>query len=247
MHNAGFKKVGADLRYFALEPQNIGNAMEAIKALGFEGVSVSKPYKEEVIQYLDEVDAIAEKIGAVNVVHNCEGKLKGFNSDWIGAIGALEEKTELKGKSVYVIGAGGASRAVVYGLTLKGALVTVYNRTKDRGMALANDIGVNWGGSFDRISEDEKPNILVNATPLGRTSPKETPLPGYDLDGVELVMDINVQKDDSRLLVDAKRCGCETIGGVRMLVLQGVFAFELFSKQKAPVDTMQTAVINAMR
>ena len=98
MHNAGFDEVGVNMRYVAFEPKDIGNAMDAIRTLEFVGVSISKPYKEDVMQYLDDIDETARAIGAVNVVQNQGGKLVGYNSDWIGAVGALEEKIDLGGK-----------------------------------------------------------------------------------------------------------------------------------------------------
>lgn len=246
MHNAGFDEVGVNLRYVAFEPKDIGEAMRAIRALGFVGVSVSKPYKEKVIQYIDELDETAKKIGAVNVVHNSEGKLRGYNSDWIGAIGALEEHTSLADKTVAVLGAGGASRAIVYGLTLRGANVHLFNRTAEKGERLSKEFGVTWGGTFEEVS-NLMPKVIINATPVGRLDDTTSPITNKASEKSEVVMDINVRKGNSRMLLDAVSNGAVIIGGVRMLVLQGVFAFELFSGQKAPVDIMESAVIGAMK
>jgi len=246
MHNAGFEAVGANLRYFALEPTDIGSAMAAIRALGFVGVSVSKPFKEKVIQYLDEIDDTARRIGAVNVVHNIDGILKGYNSDWIGAIGALEEQVELEGQVVAVLGAGGAARAVAFGLVLRGAEVHIFNRTEERGSRLSSEIGVNWGGPLEN-AEELKANIVVNATPVGRQDAEVAPVGRKAIERADVVMDINVQKGMSKLLADAASSGAKTIAGVRMLVLQGVFAFELFSGKTAPIDVMQAAVIAALK
>ncbi len=245
MHNAGFDAVGANLRYVAFQPDHIGKAIDAIKSLDFAGVSVSKPFKQEVIQYLDDIDEIAERIGAVNVVHNVNGCLKGYNSDWIGAVGALEEVTTLSGKSVAVLGAGGAARAVAFGLMERGAKVKIYNRSTENGEKLASDLGAEWCGApadFSPYSSE----IIVNATPVGRQDSTLSLIDASSLNGVEVVMDINVQKTKSQLRLDAEKLGATTIGGVRMLVLQGVFAFELFSGMKAPVDVMQAAVLAEM-
>src|SRR5664279_793690 len=91
MHNAGFKELGLNYAYVAFEPDDIGNAMNAVRALKLVGVSVSTPYKKAVMEFLDEIDPTAQKIGAVNAVHNKDGRLIGYNCDWIGAVGALEE------------------------------------------------------------------------------------------------------------------------------------------------------------
>lgn len=245
MHNAGFDAVGANLRYVAFQPEDIGKAIDAIKTLKFAGVSVSKPFKQDVIQYLDDIDEVAERIGAVNVVHNVDGRLKGYNSDWIGAIGALEELTTLNKKTVAVLGAGGAARAVAFGLLERGAHVKIFNRSIDAGSTLAKDLGAEWCG----LPEDFSVGcceIIVNATPVGRQDPFQSLLNAPLLRDISVVMDINVQKEKSRLRLDAEKYGAKTIGGVRMLVLQGVFAFELFSGMKAPVDVMQSAVLAEM-
>lgn len=245
MHNAGFDAVGANLRYVAFQPDDIGRAIDAVRTLDFVGVSVSKPFKQEVMQFLDEIDDVAARIGAVNVVHNVNGHLKGYNSDWIGAVGALEEVSGLKEKKVAVLGAGGAARAVAFGLRERGAQVRIYNRSAESGQKLANDLGAEWGGSTTEFSANSC-QILVNATPVGRQEPTSSLIDPSKLIGVETVMDINVQQAKSKLRLDAEKQGSKTIGGVRMLVLQGVFAFELFAETKAPIDVMQAAVLAEM-
>ncbi len=110
LHNAGFKALGINFAYVSFEPDDIGAAMNAVRAFKMPGVSITSPYKQDVLEYLDEIDPTAKAIGAVNAVHNKNGKLVGYNCDWIGAVGALEEVTELKNKRVAVLGAGGAAR-----------------------------------------------------------------------------------------------------------------------------------------
>lgn len=245
MHNAGFDALGLNMRYMAFEPKNIGQAMNAIRALNLVGVSVSKPYKEKVIKYLDEVDETAKEIGAVNVVHNVDGKLKGYNSDWIGAVEALEEHTQLKGKKIAVLGAGGASRAIIYGLKKRNANVLLFNRTEAKGKDLAKEFGITWGGTLDQI-KDFSPEIIVSTIPHDREDTSSSPISVKASKNTHIVMDIVVRKDNSKMLIDAVENGAVAITGVRMLVLQGVFTFELFSKQKAPVEVMHSAVFDAM-
>ncbi len=128
MQNAAFEELGLDYRWFVFQPADVGAAMAAIRTLNFAGVSVTKPFKEEIIAHLDELDPVAAAIGAVNLVHNAGGHLTGYNCDWIGAAGALAEKCELAGQRVAVLGSGGAARAVVYGLRQRGCEVRVFSR-----------------------------------------------------------------------------------------------------------------------
>ncbi len=245
MHNAGFDELGINFRYLAFEPNDIGEAMAAVRTLKFAGVSVSKPFKERVLAHIDEVDSTAKSIGAVNVVHNVDGRLVGYNSDWIGAVGALKEQCTLVGKRAAVLGSGGAARAVVYGLVQSGCEVHVFSRREEPGRALASDMGAAYDGNLTDVGS-VRPEILVNATPLGSRLDDDVPIPDSVLESIGIVMDIVVRPSNSKLLDRAEAFGIPTIGGVRMLVLQGVFAFELFTGQRAPVDTMQRAVEEAL-
>lgn len=148
MHNAAFEKLGLDYRRFVFQPADVGAAMAAVRTLNFAGVSVTKPFKEEIIAHLDELDPVAAAIGAVNLVHNVDGYLTGYNCDWIGAAGALAEKCELTGQRVAVLGSGGAARAVVYGLRQGGCDVRVFSWSEAKGRALADGLGASYGGQF---------------------------------------------------------------------------------------------------
>src|SRR3989344_3011268 len=135
MHNTGYKKLGIDDQFIYLsaevKPKDLKMAIDGARAFGIRGISVTMPYKEKVMKYLDKIDTEAKIIGAVNTIVNNDGVLTGFNTDSTGAIMALEKKTNLKGKKVALIGAGGAARAIVYGLTRKGAIVKIFNRSLD--------------------------------------------------------------------------------------------------------------------
>lgn len=245
MHNAGFDELGLNFRYLAFEPDDIGEAMAAMRTLKFVGVSVSKPFKQKVIAYIDRLDPTAAKIGAVNIVHNVNGELVGYNSDWIGAVGALKEKTSLDGKRAAVLGAGGAARAVVYGLVQSNCQVYVFSRREQPGQELAGDMRATYGGQIPN-AVTIAPEILVNATPIGSGTDDDVPVPDSIFASAKTVMDIVTRPDKSKLLRRAADAGADTISGIRMLVLQGVFTFELFTGAKAPVDTMQQAVERAM-
>lgn len=245
LHNAGFEALSLNYIYTVFEPDDIGKAMDAVRAFKMPGVSITSPFKQDVMEHLDELDPTAKAIGAVNCVHNQDGKLTGYNCDWIGAVGALEEATELKGKKIAVLGAGGAARAVVYGLNSKGADVTVYNRTAEKGEALAKDMGVSFGGELDKVQE-LKPEILVNCTKIGVGGGGFVQVDESVFDTAKVVMDIITKPRRTPLLEAAEAKGCTVMNGSRMLVLQGVFAFELFTGQKAPVEAMYEAVTKAL-
>jgi shikimate dehydrogenase len=245
MLNAAFEDLGVDLRWFAFEPDDLGQAMAAVRALNFVGVAVTKPFKEQVASFVDALDPIAARIGAVNLVHNAEGHLTGYNSDWIGAAGALREKCSLEGTTVAVLGSGGAARAVVFGLVRSNCDVHVFARSQARGRALASDLGAAYGGQVPDAAS-VRPQILVNATSIGNDLGSDVPVPDSVFTTARVVMDIIARPGRSHLLERAAATGAEAIGGVRMLVLQAAFAVELLTGAKAPVQTMQDAVERAM-
>jgi shikimate dehydrogenase len=141
MHNAGYVALGIEnwnlFISCKVKEDKLGKFIDAIRDLEIKGVSVTVPYKEKIVALLDVVDETAKKIGAVNTVVNIEGVLTGYNTDWIGAVNALEKKTGLKDKKTTVIGAGGAARAVVYGLVSRGANVKIFNRTIEKAQSLS--------------------------------------------------------------------------------------------------------------
>ena len=129
MHNAGLAACGINGVYLPFPAEDIQTAVTGIRGLGIIGSSVTIPHKESVMEYLDDIDPVAQRIGAVNTVHQKNGKLTGSNTDWLGAMRALEEKTELTGEAVVLLGAGGSARAVGFGLLERGASVVLCSRT----------------------------------------------------------------------------------------------------------------------
>jgi shikimate dehydrogenase len=245
MYNAAFDELGIDLRWFAFEPDDLGQAMAAVRALNFAGVTVTRPFKEQVASFVDTLDPTAARIGAVNVVHNSEGHLTGYNSDWIGTAEALREKCSLDGKAVAVLGSGGAARAVVFGLVRSNCDVHVFARSQAKARALASDLGAAYGGQIPD-AESVRPQILVNATSIGNDLGSDVPVPDSVFTTARVVMDIIARPGRSQLLDRAAAAGAEAIGGVRMLVLQAAFTVELLTGAKAPLQTMQDAVERAM-
>ena len=241
MHNQAFTHIGHNGVYVPFRVTDIRAAVTGIRALDIKGVSVTIPHKVSVIAHLDEVDAEAEKIGAVNTIVNRNGRLIGYNSDYLGAVKALTDETAVKDRTVVIIGAGGAARAIGFGIIQAGGKVVILNRTADKGKALANDLGAD----FKPLSECRlvAGQILINTTPVGMfPHAEQMPLNAELLTPELIVMDIIYNPLKTRFLREAEKCGCKTIGGLSMFVKQGAFQFELWTGEKAPLDVMRTAV-----
>jgi len=243
MHNTAFKNIDYNGVYLAFNVKDIASAIRGIKSLGIKGVSVTIPHKQTVMEHLDDIDEKALNIGAVNTIINKEETLVGYNSDCLGAINALKEKTSIQGKKVVIIGAGGAARAIGFGILAEGGDLIILNKFKDEGELLANDLRVNYYPITDFEKLDCQ--ILINATPLGMTPNVETtPVKSESLHKDMIVMDIVYNPLKTRLLKEAESKGCTTVDGVSMFIYQGAFQFELWTGQQAPVDLMRTVVLN---
>ncbi|MBW1842212.1 MAG: shikimate dehydrogenase [Deltaproteobacteria bacterium] len=245
MHNRAFSDLDYNGVYLAFRVQDIGAAVSGIKALDIKGASVTIPHKVSIIPFLDQLDEMAEKIEAVNTVINRKGVLIGSNTDWHGAVKALSDETDLKEKNVALIGAGGAARAIGFGVKSEGGHVTVLNRSPVRGEKLAKDLDAD----FQPLSnfKNVKCHILINTTPLGMT-PRvdDIPINREDLDASMIVMDIVYNPLRTRLLKEAAIVGCKTIDGVSMFVYQGAFQLEMWTGMKAPVEVMRRAVLKTL-
>lgn len=243
MYNAAFEALGVNALYVAFEPRDLAAAVAGLRALDIRGFSVSKPFKQEVIALLDQVDETAQTIGAVNTVLNDGGQLRGYNSDWIGALRALEEVAPVAGKRVVLIGAGGAARAIAYALKKQGASVSIYNRTVERGRKLAEALECLFGGSLNMLPSADDFDILINATSVGFfPDVNEMIVPANLLRPGRIVLDVVFNPLRTRLLAEAEAAGCRTVSGPRMLVHQAVFQIEVFTGKTAPVDAMELAL-----
>jgi shikimate dehydrogenase len=246
MHNAAFEATGLNAVYLAFETGDVQGSVEGIRALGVKGMSVTIPHKSSVISFLDEVDELAEKIGAVNTVVNDNGKLVGYNTDAIGALKAIEEKMDLAGKHCHVIGAGGAALAIAFILKQQGVQLSISNRSKNRGENLAKSLGCPFV-PLKKI-KDVQADLLVHTTPVGMYPNVDQCLISPDmLHAGTVVMDIVYNPIETRLLQTAKSRDCLTISGLHMFVHQGGEQFKLWTGKKAPVNAMRTAVKKWLR
>ena len=245
MHNAAFRHLGINAVYVAFPVTDLAQAVSGLRALGIGGVSVTIPFKEEIIPCLDELDPQAAAIGAVNTVVNRDGHLTGYNTDWLGAMTALTAKISLKGQHVLILGAGGASRAIAYGIIQAGGRVSLTDLDAARAAALGQDLGAQAIPleALDRCDAA----ILVNATPVGMTPDVDGIAINPDLLGrFQVVMDIVYQPLTTRLLREARARGAATIDGLQMLIHQGAAQFELWTGREAPVDVMAQAAYEAL-
>lgn len=245
MHSCAFSATGYNGLYLPLEISDIEQAVSGLKALNFKGASITIPHKESIIDFLDEVDDMARRIGAVNTVVNTHGDLIGYNTDCSGAILALTEFTTIKDRQVAVIGAGGAARAIGFGVKAEGGQVTILNRSADKGEKLAGDLDAKFI-PFEEVFNIDC-DILINTTPVGMAPHvDETSVPREALDKHMVVMDIVYNPLKTRLLREAEKVGCPTIDGLSMFVHQGAGQFTLWTGLAAPVEMMRMAVLAAL-
>ncbi len=245
MHNAAFAALGLNAVYVAFPVADLAQAVAGLRGLDIGGVSVTIPFKEEILPLLDDTVGPAARMAAVNTVVNREGRLIGYNTDWLGAVAALEEKTGIAGKRFLILGAGGAARAIAFGLLEKGGRVAVSDLDRGKALSLGRQLWVEVvaPGYLDQYPAE----ILINATPVGMAPQTEAlPLAPEVLDRFSLVMDIVYRPLTTRLLREAAARGCQVIDGLRMLIHQGAAQFELWTGQPAPVEVMAQAAYRVL-
>ena len=259
IHNAAFTKMGLDYLYvpFQVKPAGLCQAIDGMRALNIRGLNVTIPYKVTVIPFLDELDPLAERIGAVNTVTNDDGVLKGYNTDASGFLQALLKRgIKPKGKNVVILGAGGASRAISFILAERGAHLFILNRQLKKAEELSSRLSTTFEKEVKALqlaAENlaqvlDGADILVNATSVGMSPDiNETPLPSNLLKPGLIVVDIVYNPIKTRLLREAEEAGTETVSGVDMFVWQGALAFERWTGVKAPLELMRAEVIKQLQ
>jgi shikimate dehydrogenase len=246
MHNAAFRHLKINAVYVAFPVTDLAQAVAGLRGLAIGGVSVTIPFKEEIIPLIDALDPQAAQIGAVNTVVNRDGRLTGYNTDWLGAVTALKAQTNLTGRHVLILGAGGASRAIAYGIIQAGGRVTLTDVDMGRAAALVRDLGA---AAIPLSALGDCPaDILVNATPVGMAPDIEgIPIAPEFLSRFQVVMDIVYQPLQTRLLREAEHRGCATIDGLQMLIHQATAQFELWTGRQAPAEVMAQAAYGAIK
>lgn len=255
MHNAAFEALDLSAVYIPFETQELRAFVTRMvhprtreMDWNLRGLSVTAPHKEMIIEHLDSIDSAAEAIGAVNTVIVDEAGLRGFNTDVTAFIETLRERAgALAGLRCAVIGAGGAARGVLWGLRQEGALVTLFARDAVKAAPLAEK----FGAAFSPLAEagGDGFDVVINTTPLGTRGQleNETPVTARQLRGARLAYDLVYNPSETRFLREALEAGCDTIGGLPMLVAQAAEQFQLWTGMKAPVELMSRAAREAIR
>ena len=246
IHNAAFIEKGLNNVYVPLKIAEIETFMKKCREIDFRGFSVTIPHKESVLPFLDGLDHTARKIGAINTIVNQNGKLTGYNTDCMAAVMGLEysmkEANEtLNNKKVSIIGAGGAARAIAFGLKEKGCDITIFNRTTERAEKLSQDVKC----KFESFEEIHKLNsdILINTTSIGMfPDVDQTPVSKNILKKDMIVFDAIYNPIETRLLRDAKKKGCHTVNGLSMFINQAAEQFRLWTNIDPPIELMAKVV-----
>lgn len=257
IHNAAFHKLGMDRVYipFRIPREDLASFLDDATELGIRGLSVTIPHKEAVLKGLAKVDGAVRGVAASNTILFEEEGRSGFNTDYRAAMDSLAEAMEvsegpenatyLKGKTALVLGAGGAARAIAYGLARRGAEVILASRTPQRAEALAKFVGcktVDWSARHNYLVD-----ILVNCTPLGmHPNVDETPYEKHHLKPSMLVFDTVYNPETTLLIKDARARSCTVVTGVDMFIRQAALQFKLFTGHEGPADLMREVLRRAI-
>ena len=256
MHNAQINELGLDYVYLAFEvpPDNLEKAVQGFRALDIKGINVTIPHKEAIINYLDEIEPISEKMGAINTIKNDEGYLKAKNTDAAGAKKSLiDAGFTIEGKNIVFIGSGGAARSIAYILSENAKKIVLTDIVEERAVSVAREITKNMAANVegklasDKVLADEikHADLLINATPIGM-HPKEGDSPiSKDLLHQDLfVFDVIYNPTETQLMKEAAEIGCKTLSGLDMLINQGVIAFEWWTGKTPNSKLMKDKIID---
>ncbi|MBI2101553.1 shikimate dehydrogenase [Candidatus Woesearchaeota archaeon] len=246
MHNAAFDRLDINAVYLKFQADKLKEFIEHMKNLDIIGFSVTIPHKVEVMRYLDEIDKQAKGISAVNTIVVKNGRLIGYNTDCPGAIKSLKRITELKGKNAVVLGAGGAARAIIYGLMENKSNVKILNRTAEKAKLLADYFKCDYG-SLDDIKKTDY-DILINTTPAGmHPHIGGSPVPPDCIKNGAVVFDMVFNPYKTKLLVEAEKRNCRIIAGFEMLIHGALLQFKLWTGKEAPERLMRLKVMEFLK
>jgi 3-dehydroquinate dehydratase/shikimate dehydrogenase len=247
IHNSAFVAQELNARYlpFRVPHFDLDNFLDWSREFGIGGLSVTIPHKESIIEHLQQADAAAKEIGAVNTVLFTSEATVGYNTDYRAAMDCLTEsitktnpgENPFRGVGALLLGAGGVSRAIGYGLVRRGATVIISSRTHERSEKMAAEIGakaIPWEARYDI-----RPQIIVNGTPIGMfPDVDETPYDGKKLHDGQLVFDTVYNPERTLLLKSALAAGCNVISGLQMFIRQAAYQYRLFTGKEPPIKTM---------
>lgn len=253
---AGFREKGLDWRYITMkvEPGDLKTAMDGMKAVGMRGLNLTIPFKVEGVKLMDELSPAAEIIGAINVVVNKDGKLWGENTDGKGLLTSFHnEGVDVRGKNIFILGAGGAARAISVECALAGAKkITIANIFREQGEELVKLLNTRTNAQAEFVFWDhpltipEDTDILSNATSIG-LYPNVNDEPNINYDSIQshfVVSDVIFNDPRTLFLGEAKKRGAQTINGLGMLVNQAALNFRIWTGVDAPMDVMKQTLMN---
>ncbi|MEM8865548.1 MAG: shikimate dehydrogenase [Planctomycetota bacterium] len=258
IHNAAFAHAGVDAVYcpFRVPIDDLEQFVKDVPRLGLKGLSVTIPHKESISRHLTKIDPAAKGIAAVNTVLFRDGEIVGYNTDCKAAMDAMEaglgaaggtpaDESPLGGKRALVLGAGGVSRAIMYGLQKRGAKATIASRTRSRSDQLAKEFGakaIEWNARHNGEYE-----VLINGTPIGmHPNVDESPYNRSYLRPGMLVFDTVYNPESTLLVKEAREHGCTVVTGVEMFIRQAGLQFQLFTGKPAPNDVMRETLKRAI-
>jgi len=243
--NTALRRENVNAVYLALHAKTLKDLLTCGREIPIHGLSITMPYKEAILKYLDNTDSHTTKIGACNtIVRAQDGKLYGFNTDTAGVVRPLEQRIPLEGARILVLGAGGAARAAVFGLKERGCEVFILNRTPAPAQKLARQAKARTIKRQDlrKLAFD----VIVNATPVGMSNSGESPLHENEINA-KYVFDMVYDPPETRFLKAAKARGAQIIPGIEMFVQQAARQFEIWTGKPAPWDDMLRVVTIALQ
>jgi shikimate dehydrogenase len=255
MLNRAFRERGINGSYaaFHVTPNQLEQALAGVRGLGFRGLNVTIPHKIEVMAFLDEVHEGARAAGAVNTVVNENGRLIGYNTDGIGYVRSLKEEVEsdLTGKTIVVLGAGGAARGILWALAQENpTAIMLANRTEEKAIELAASFSLELHISvipWKTLREVcAYADVVINTTSVGMSPHVDAvPIDTTWLKSGSVVSDLIYNPLKTTFLQQAEQRGCKIHGGLGMFIYQGAYAFEYWTGQPAPVEVMRAAVLES--
>ncbi|HEX8892771.1 MAG TPA: shikimate dehydrogenase [Terriglobales bacterium] len=244
MMNTAFRRETVNAVYLALHAKTLKDLLACVNDIPLRGLSLTMPYKQDITEVLSNSDALTRQIGACNtVVRAQDGKLYGFNTDVAGVVVPLEQRMTLQGAKILVVGAGGVARAAAFGLKNKGAEVFITNRTAENGQTLARQAKAKYMKRTEVVKSSF--DVIINATPLGMGSNRQSPLEDKELN-TKYLFDLVYVPAETKLMKMARTRNIEVIPGLEMFVQQGARQFEIWTGKPAPVAEMSFVVSKAL-